>query len=94
MLPARPSSNSSPCGGAFDLEQSRQRHQEIESVLSQPNAWDDPDKLTPLLKEKSILEAWIQELEELQGSKTSLDEWMALADEEQSHEALEALNEQ
>ena len=93
-LPARLSTNSTPCGGAFDLEQSRQRHEEIETILSQPSAWDDPDKLTPLLKEKSILEEWIRELEELQSSKTSLDEWMELADEEQSQEALEALHEQ
>ncbi|MFO7876683.1 MAG: peptide chain release factor 2 [Desulfovermiculus sp.] len=78
----------------LDLEQSKQRQEEIEAVLSQPNAWDDPDKLTPLLKEKSILEEWISELEDLERSKTSLEEWMELADEEQSQEALEALNEQ
>lgn len=94
MLQPKRSSNSSPCGGAFDLEQSKQRQEEIEAVLSQPNAWDDPDKLTPLLKEKSILEEWIFELKDLERSKISLEEWMELADEEQSREALEALNEQ
>lgn len=93
-LRPRPSSTSRPCGGAFDLEQSKQRHAEIEAALSQPNAWDDPDKLTPLLKEKSILEEWIQELEHLESSKIGLEEWMELAEEEQSQEAMEALNEQ
>ncbi|MFO7803328.1 MAG: peptide chain release factor 2 [Desulfovermiculus sp.] len=78
----------------LDLEQSKQRHAEIEAALSQPNAWDDPDKLTPLLKEKSILEEWIQELEHLESSKIGLEEWMELAEEEQSQEAMEALNEQ
>lgn len=76
------------------MEQSRQRHAEIEEVLSQPGAWDDPEKLTPFLKEKSILEEWIQELENLKASKDNLEEWIQLADEEQSQEALEALTEQ
>jgi peptide chain release factor 2 len=83
-----------PCGGAFDLEDSRNRHQEIETLLTQPGAWDDPEKLTPLLKEKSILEEWIRELEELKDAKDSLEEWVQLAEEEQSQEALEALTEQ
>jgi peptide chain release factor 2 len=93
-MPPKPSINLNPYGGAFDLEQSRQRHAEIEEVLSQPGAWDNPEKLTPLLKEKSILEEWIQELENLEASKENVEEWIQLAEEEQTQEAMDALTEQ
>ena len=47
-----------------------------------------------MLKEKSLLDDWISELQSLKASKDGLEEWMELADEEQSEEALDALNEQ
>ena len=47
-----------------------------------------------MLKEKSILEEWVGELEELKSSKEGVEEWVQLAEEEQSQEAVEALTEQ
>ncbi len=68
--------------------------QEIEKKLSNPDSWQDPEKLTPELKEKSYLSEWIERLEELHASKKNLQEWLDLATEEQSQEVLRALWEQ
>ncbi len=70
------------------------RYREIEAQLSDPEAWNNPEKLTPILKEKSRLEEWLQELHKLRDYETSLEEWLELAEEEESDEALQALTEQ
>ena len=43
-------------GGVFDVKSQGQRLNEIEKEISKPGAWDNPEALTPLLKEKSSLE--------------------------------------
>ncbi|MFO7816367.1 MAG: peptide chain release factor 2 [Desulfovibrionales bacterium] len=77
--------------GRLDLEGQKERLLEIESALARPGAWDNPDALTPMLQEKSQLDVQVQNLEDLQKRKEDLEEWLAFAEEEQSSEILQAL---
>ncbi len=81
-------------GGVFDLNQRIDRLNQIESILSNPEVWNDPEQFTPVLQEKSQLNAWIQELENLQRQKEYLDEWLEMATEEQTQEVFQAVEEQ
>jgi peptide chain release factor 2 len=91
---ARPCSPSSKrSGGVFDSAQSEERLKEIESQLSKPGAWDKPEALTPVLREKSGLELRIGMYRDLAQSKANVDDWLLLAQEDQGQDALEALDE-
>lgn len=80
-----------PFGGGFDLSGQKERQNEIESELAKPGAWDNPEALTPLLQEKSQLDESVQKLESLKKNEQDLREWLDFADEEQSEEILQAL---
>ncbi len=88
------SSNFPHCGGVFDLEASQSRLDEIEKQLSSPGAWDKPEKLTPVLQEKSGLEEEINRLSTLKQCREDLEEWLQLAEDDQSAEILETLHAQ
>ncbi len=68
-------------GGVFDVKSQGQRLNEIEKEISKPGAWDNPEALTPLLKEKSSLEDEIGRLDVLEKSHSDMEEWLALAAE-------------
>lgn len=86
--------NSKHSGGVFDPEQDKQRLETIEKELAKPGAWDAPEKLTPLLQEKSQLGDHVQRLEALLKSRHDLDEWLEMAKEEPTQEVLQNLEEQ
>lgn len=71
----------------------RERLREIESELSKPGAWDKPDLLTPVLREKSALEFRLATCDALDQSRADVVDWLALAQDEQTPDALEALDE-
>lgn len=83
-------------GGAFDLAGSQKRLEEIEKEISKPDAWADREAVTPLLREKSKLEAEVTRLERLSRAHADALEWQemaadAVADGEDGDEAQEAL---
>uniref|UniRef100_I2Q2B9 Peptide chain release factor 2 n=1 Tax=Desulfovibrio sp. U5L TaxID=596152 RepID=I2Q2B9_9BACT len=78
----------------LDLDQSRRRLTEIEAELSKEGAWDNPERMTPILREKSVLTAKVTGGEKLLAAKADLDEWMGLAKDDNSPEILDALAEQ
>lgn len=81
-------------GGAFDHAQSKYRLEEIEKQLSSPDAWNAPEKLTPVLREKSQLENNVARLDALRQAKDDMQGWLELAEEENTQEVLEQLEEQ
>ena len=99
--PANPCSNGlKPSGGGFDPASLEERLKVIETEISRPDAWEKPEDLTPLLREKSALGNEIERLARLKKSCEDMQEWLALAqDEDQSGddgsgEALEPLAQQ
>ncbi|KAB1443768.1 peptide chain release factor 2 [Pseudodesulfovibrio senegalensis] len=71
-----------------------ERLREIEHDLSQPGAWDKPDALTPVLREKSQLEAKLSMYDGLDSTRSDLEDWLLLSEEDKGSESLEALSEQ
>ncbi len=66
---------------------------EIEAQLSKPGAWDKPEELTPVLREKSGLEFRVGMYDALTTARDNVGEWLELAQDGQEEDALEALNE-
>ncbi len=85
--------NSLRSGGVFDLPSREARLQEIEAIISHPDAWADQEKLTPVLREKSRLEGEVSRFGLLKSAHDDMIEWLALADEGEE-EALLSLENQ
>ena len=95
MPPASPSSNAlPPFGGVFDVEAVNQRLKDIETEISRPGAWDNPEALTPILQEKRRLEDEAERLSRLKTSHDDMIEWLSLAAEDDDQEVLESLEQQ
>ncbi len=79
------------CGGGFDQPGLTRRLDAIEAAISQPDAWNSPEKLTPLLREKSGLENELAAMASLKTSYDNMHEWCLLAEEaEEAGEAAES----
>ena len=81
-------------GGVFDVAADERRLAEIETALSRPGAWDNPESLTPLLREKRGLEDEVARLQKLKTAHDDMLEWLELAGENPEDEALESLAQQ
>lgn len=78
-------------GGVFDAAADQTRLNEIEAELARPGAWDKPEALTPVLQEKSRLEDELDRLLRLKTCHDDMQEWLALASENEEPEAMESL---
>jgi len=95
---ARPSTaDSPPSGGVFDSDGDAKRLADIEKELAKPDAWGNPEALTPVLQEKSRLEGNLARYKELKGCRDDMSALLELAGEsegEELQELLESLDEQ
>ena len=78
-------------GGVFDLGTVTRRLDEIEKQLAAEGAWDNPETLTPALREKSRLEGERDRFDRLASTRQDVEDWLALAEEEASDDVLENL---
>jgi peptide chain release factor 2 len=62
---------------------------EIDKAISHPEAWNDPAKMTPLLREKTRLSTDLDQWSALRRAREELDEWLLMAEEEPDQEILE-----
>lgn len=80
-------------GGSFDQAETRQRLDEIERQLSAPDAWNDPEALTPVLREKGSLESELERMNALEKARMDVADWLQLAEEDGGEEAMHSLEE-
>ena len=80
-----------PSGGVFDLAGMENRLAVIEKELAKPDAWNTPQSMTPLLKEKGKLEEEISRIKDLEISRENFSDWLLLAQESDETEAMESL---
>lgn len=66
-------------GGGFDAAGLSARLAEIEKNLAAPDAWANPEALTPVLQEKSRLSTELARLERLDKAHADMHEWLELA---------------
>ena len=78
-------------GGVFDCDGLTRRLGEIEKQLSAPDAWNQPEMLTPVLREKSRLQGEQARFSRMENAFADVQDWIALADEEPSDEVLGSL---
>ncbi len=81
--------SSPPFGGDFDLQGNKHRLAEIELQLASPDAWNNPEKLTPVLQEKRVLEDETARLEALATCRHDVADWLDMAEEESDQAALQ-----
>ena len=79
--------------GRLDLPAKEARLEEIEQFISSPEAWNDQEKMTAILKEKSRVEAEVARYRELQTAYEETQEWLGFVSDGEE-DALETLNEQ
>ncbi len=78
-------------GGDFDLHGIQEKLVLIEKEISKPQLWNDTEKMTALMREKSILEASQANYLDLQQAYTDTKDWLVFA-EEGEEDALLALD--
>ncbi len=72
-----------PSGGIFDYESKKERLDEVNAELENPNIWNDPEKAQAFGRERSQLEKVVNYLDQVQrGAQEALDLLDMAADEE------------
>lgn len=79
-------------GGIFDYASKRDRLEEVNRELENPDIWNDPDKAQALGRERSSLDGIITTLDELTDGLREAGEMLELAIEEQDPETVESVS--
>ena len=80
-------------GGIFDLEDKRERLQEILIRLEQPEIWGDPELARRLSRERAQFQEVVENLDALVAQVRDAEELIALVREENDSELLQSVNE-
>ncbi len=70
-----------PYGGGFDTDSAKKSLKELEESLAKPEVWSNTKKMTALLREKSLVEANLNNYLALESAYTDAKDWLALAEE-------------
>jgi peptide chain release factor 2 len=80
--------DSSSCGGVFDVENKQKRLDRLNHLTNQPDFWNDGEKAQGILKEqsslKAVIDTWSKHRSELEEARFFLD----VAKDEKSDDAL------
>ncbi|MBO4295417.1 MAG: peptide chain release factor 2 [Desulfovibrio sp.] len=77
--------------GRLDSEGDAKRLADIEKDLAKPDAWGNPEALTPVLQEKSRIEGNLARYKELKDCRDDMAAFLELAEESEGDEQLELL---
>jgi len=75
-------------GGIFDYEEKKDRLDEVELLLGEPDVWNDPAKAQELGRERSSLEIIVQTIDELTQGAEDYVELLEIAAEENDADAV------
>ncbi|GAB2989274.1 peptide chain release factor 2 [Psychrosphaera aestuarii] len=76
-------------GGTFDYAGKKEQLEEVSGELEDPNVWNDPAKAQALGKERSMLEAIVKTIDELDQGCEDIDGLIELAQEAEDEETFE-----
>jgi len=83
-------------GGIFDYDAKKERLEEVNAELEQPDVWNEPERAQALGKERSTLEAIVETIDQLTQGRDDVSGLLELAveaeDEETFNEAVEELD--
>ena len=78
-------------GGIFDVDQKRERLQEVQRELEEPALWNNPEQAQRLGRERVQLEAVVYVIDKLEANLQDSDELFALAADENDSETADAI---
>lgn len=81
-------------GGTFDFENKRERLEELERELAEPDLWDNPEAAQALTRERSQLEQIVSVLSSFASSLADLGELAELAADEDDAASLDDVQEE
>ncbi len=79
------------CGGTFDYENKKERLEEVNIELEDPEVWNDPEKAQSLGKERASLDHIVSTIDALKTGIEDTREFLQMADEEDDKESFEAV---
>ena len=83
---------SSPSGGIFDYRRTKkERLTEVLRELEDPKVWNDPERAQALGKERALLEAIVDNIEELTGGAGDAADLLEMAEEEDDEDTVDAV---
>ena len=78
-------------GGIFDFDSRRERLEEVNRELEDPNLWDDPERAQRLGKERAALDNVVNTILNLRSQLEDANGFLDLAQEEQDAETADAV---
>lgn len=78
-------------GGIFDYDAKKERLEEVNAELEQPDVWNEPERAQALGKERSSLEAVVETIDLLDQGVEDVDGLLELAVEEEDQETFDEI---
>ncbi len=76
------------CGGIFDYENKKERLEEVNLELEDPDVWNDQEKAQALSKERSTLDHIVSTIDDLKTGIVDATEFLEMANEEDDEDSL------
>ncbi len=80
-----------PLGGTFDYDAKKERLEEVNAELEQPNVWNEPERAQALGKERAALEAVVETIDLLDQGVEDVEGLLELAVEEDDQETFDEI---
>lgn len=80
-----------PLGGTFDYDAKKERLEEVNAELEQPDVWNEPERAQALGKERAALEAVVETIDQLDQGVEDVDGLLELAVEEDDQETFDEI---
>lgn len=77
------------CGGIFDYENKKERLEEVNLMMEDPDVWNDQDKAQALSKERSSLDHIVTTIDDLKTGITDTSEFLEMANDEDDQDSLD-----
>lgn len=78
-------------GGIFDYDAKKERLEEVNAELEQPDVWNEPERAQALGKERSALEAVVETIDQLDQGCEDVEGLLELAVEEEDQETFDEI---
>lgn len=78
-------------GGIFDYDAKKERLEEVNAELEQPDVWNEPERAQALGKERSALEAVVETIDQLDQGVEDVEGLLELAVEEEDQETFDEI---
>lgn len=76
------------CGGIFDYENKKERLEEVNLMMEDPDVWNDQDKAQALSKERSSLDHIVSTIDDLKTGIVDASEFLEMAKDEDDQDSL------